>query len=213
MSRGRGTRYDRSEHLPDSEMLTICSASLLPWWVWINSYCDLETILTPEFLVFLFVFTLACLGTIIFQCLPIRAIWEVELQPPIGNARCYSNSVYRSIGLFNGCMVPDIHSQLRYWCPTAINIFTDVLFASLPIPIILTLQVNVRTKATLIAILSIGYLYVEKQAEMWSEMANRVWITARVLPRWCEKYSWQTSSMTQTPHCKLFPSTCYCSIC
>ncbi|PMD44631.1 hypothetical protein L207DRAFT_579565 [Hyaloscypha variabilis F] len=92
-------------------------------------------------MIFLFFFTLACLGTLIFQCLPVRAIWESELQPPLGNARCYSTNVYRSIGLFNG----------------SINIFTDVLFASLPIPIILTLQVNVRTKATLIAILSIGY--------------------------------------------------------
>jgi hypothetical protein len=52
-------------------------------------------------------------------------------------------------------------SQLGYRHRAAINIFTDVLFASLPIPVILTLQVNVRTKATLIAILSIGYLYVE----------------------------------------------------
>jgi len=93
------------------------------------------------YLVFLFVFTIACLGTIIFQCLPVHAIWNLNLQPPMGTARCYSDSVYRSIGLFNG----------------AINIITDVLFASMPIPVILALQVNLRTKITLIAILSLGY--------------------------------------------------------
>jgi hypothetical protein len=63
--------------------------------------------------VFLFIFTLACLGTIIFQCLPVRAIWEMELQPPFRNARCYSNSVYRSIGLFNGCTFSNIGISAR----------------------------------------------------------------------------------------------------
>lgn len=110
--------------------------------------------------VFLFFLSLACLGTIIFQCLPIKAIWEEELQPPLGNARCYSNSVYRSISLFNGCMFSSIEILTQILTSVAINIFTDVLFASLPLPVVSTLQVNVRTKATLIAILSIGYLYV-----------------------------------------------------
>lgn len=111
--------------------------------------------------VFLFFLTLACLGTIIFQCLPIKAIWEQELQPPLGNARCYSNSVYRSISLFNGCMFSRIEILTQILTSVAIHIFTDVLFASLPLPVILTLQINVRTKATLMAILSIGYLYVK----------------------------------------------------
>ena len=33
-------------------------------------------------------------------------------------------------------------SHLRYWHHAAVNIFTDVLFASLPIPAILTLQLQ-----------------------------------------------------------------------
>lgn len=40
-----------------------------------------------------------------------------------------------------------------------VNIITDVLFASLPIPIVWNLQVNLRTKISLVAILSLGYLY------------------------------------------------------
>lgn len=39
-----------------------------------------------------------------------------------------------------------------------VNILTDVLFASLPIPMVWNLQVNMRTKITLLAILSLGYL-------------------------------------------------------
>ena len=38
------------------------------------------------------------------------------------------------------------------------NIATDVLLATLPIPKVWKLQVNVRTKISLIAILSLGFL-------------------------------------------------------
>ncbi|KAN0119617.1 hypothetical protein V8E51_001825 [Hyaloscypha variabilis] len=92
-------------------------------------------------IIFLFIFTLASMGTIIFQCLPISAAWDpiLRLQPA---TRCYSDVTFRNIGLFNG----------------AINIFTDFVFASLPIPVIIPLQINLRTKLSLIFILSLGYL-------------------------------------------------------
>jgi hypothetical protein len=41
---------------------------------------------------------------------------------------------------------------------SAINIFTDFVFATLPIPVIWPLQINMRTKITLLCILSLGYL-------------------------------------------------------
>ncbi|KAF4620180.1 hypothetical protein G7Y89_g14640 [Cudoniella acicularis] len=91
-------------------------------------------------IVFLVVFTLACLGTLIFQCIPIEAAWDFSLRfDP--DSKCYNLTVFRSIGLFNG----------------AINIFTDFLFASLPIPVILSLKINMRTKLSLICILGLGY--------------------------------------------------------
>ncbi|KAH6679760.1 hypothetical protein B0J14DRAFT_305982 [Halenospora varia] len=91
-------------------------------------------------MIFLFVFTLACLGTLVFQCIPIDAAWDFSLRfDP--NSKCYNLGVFRSIGLFNG----------------AINIFTDFLFASLPIPVILSLKINMRTKISLICILGLGY--------------------------------------------------------
>lgn len=40
----------------------------------------------------------------------------------------------------------------------AFNIFTDVCFATLPIPIIWVLQMKLRTRVYLIVVLSLGYL-------------------------------------------------------
>ncbi|KAH6711072.1 hypothetical protein BKA61DRAFT_695010 [Leptodontidium sp. MPI-SDFR-AT-0119] len=91
-------------------------------------------------IIFIIIFTVASVGTLVFQCLPVSAAWDIMLRfDP--NTKCYSISIFRSIGLFNG----------------AINIFTDFLFATLPIPVILPLQINIRTKISLICILSLGY--------------------------------------------------------
>jgi hypothetical protein len=44
----------------------------------------------------------------------------------------------------------------------AINIATDLIFALIPIPIVWKLQVNLRTKIGLGAILGLGLLYVPR---------------------------------------------------
>lgn len=56
--------------------------------------------------------------------------------------RCFSDRTYSFIGLWN----------------SIVNIITDILFAILPIPVILKLQVNKRTKITLIVVLSLGFI-------------------------------------------------------
>lgn len=91
--------------------------------------------------VFLTCFALACTGTLLFQCTPVAASWSIieRLKP---NARCFPPRTYSFIGLFN----------------SVINIATDVLFAILPIPVVLKLQVNKRTKASLIVVLSLGFI-------------------------------------------------------
>ncbi|KAH7317763.1 phosphatidylserine decarboxylase [Rhexocercosporidium sp. MPI-PUGE-AT-0058] len=89
-------------------------------------------------LVFLVAFTLTSAGTILFSCIPIRASWDRMSEP---GAKCFSFNTFTNIGLFN----------------SIVNILTDVLFASLPIPIVWKLQVNMRTKISLICILSLGY--------------------------------------------------------
>ena len=44
-------------------------------------------------IVFLVLMTIACAGTLVFQCLPVRAAWDGSLRPPpfgTGTAKCYS---------------------------------------------------------------------------------------------------------------------------
>ncbi|KAH7406684.1 hypothetical protein DE146DRAFT_399776 [Phaeosphaeria sp. MPI-PUGE-AT-0046c] len=95
-------------------------------------------------IVFLVIMTLGCGGSLVWQCLPVAAAWDYSLRPPpfgTGSAKCYSTSVFRDLGLMNSIF----------------NIGTDVLFACLPIPLIWRLQLNSRTKISLIAILSLGW--------------------------------------------------------
>ncbi|KAF2748441.1 hypothetical protein M011DRAFT_400844 [Sporormia fimetaria CBS 119925] len=95
-------------------------------------------------IVFLVLMTLACAGTLIFQCLPVQAAWDPSLKPPplgTGTAKCYSMETFRNLGLMN----------------SAFNIVTDVLFATIPIPLIWKLQLNTRTKLSLVGILSLGW--------------------------------------------------------
>ncbi|KAF2471195.1 uncharacterized protein BDR25DRAFT_223412 [Lindgomyces ingoldianus] len=115
--------------------------------------CLLRIIQRPNYRRFLYgmlevllaVLTLAWFFTFIFQCVPVAAAWHSSLRPPHiteGNARCMSHTTYRDLGLFN----------------SAINIATDVIFATLPIPIIWNLRVNLRTRISLIVILGLGFL-------------------------------------------------------
>ncbi|KAK7917472.1 hypothetical protein PG985_011080 [Apiospora marii] len=87
--------------------------------------------------VFITLFTISCVCTLVFQCVPPEATFA--LVPPPG-AKCFDRATFTNIGIFNG----------------AVNITTDFIFVLLPIPMILKLQVNTRTKATLIVALSLG---------------------------------------------------------
>ena len=89
---------------------------------------------------FLAAFTISCAGTLIFNCgTKVAANWDFELRTT-GQAKCFSNQTFTNIGIFN----------------SSINIATDVLFALLPVPIVWSLQTNLRTKLTLVFILSLG---------------------------------------------------------
>ncbi|KAH7120910.1 hypothetical protein B0J11DRAFT_51864 [Dendryphion nanum] len=95
-------------------------------------------------IVFIILMTIACALTLIFQCLPVEAAWDYRLRPPpfgFGTAKCYDMIVFRNLGLMN----------------SSFNIVTDVLFATLPIPLIWQLQLNLRTKISLILVLSLGW--------------------------------------------------------
>ncbi|KAK6214457.1 hypothetical protein LQW54_004364 [Pestalotiopsis sp. IQ-011] len=87
--------------------------------------------------IFLVLFTLSCDLTLALQCIPPMAAYAFPR--PI-DAQCFSADTFLAISTFNGVM----------------NILTDAVFVLLPVPIIVKLQVNSRTKLSLLFILSLG---------------------------------------------------------
>ncbi|KAL1652045.1 hypothetical protein SLS58_000169 [Diplodia intermedia] len=114
-------------------------------------------------IVFLVLFTISCACTLIFQCSPISAAWDYSLRMPPANAKCFSMSTFRNIGMFN----------------SIVNIVTDFLFASLPVPLIWELQINIRAKLTLASILSLGFFAsaaaIVKCAMQWNVLDEPDW--------------------------------------
>ncbi|KAK4158956.1 hypothetical protein QBC43DRAFT_348291 [Cladorrhinum sp. PSN259] len=84
-------------------------------------------------------YTIFAFVTFMTFCDPIAGQWNPGVRP-----KCYSRVIYRNFGLFNA----------------ACNIFTDISFATLPIPLIWSLQLQRRIRIYLIAILSGGYFAV-----------------------------------------------------
>ncbi|EAW12395.1 uncharacterized protein ACLA_063640 [Aspergillus clavatus NRRL 1] len=89
-------------------------------------------------LIFLVIFTISCCLSIVFQCYPVSAAWDFAQKQ---TATCYSMQTYLAVGQFN----------------SAINIITDFAFATLPVFMFWNIQVNKRTKASLMGILGLGY--------------------------------------------------------
>ncbi|KAI8199172.1 hypothetical protein KHU50_007960 [Colletotrichum sp. SAR 10_65] len=77
--------------------------------------------------------------TFFFYCQPLEGYWNKVIQP-----KCYPITLFIKFGLIN----------------TAFNIFTDVCFATLPVTIIWTLQMKLRTRIYLVVVLSLGYFAV-----------------------------------------------------
>ncbi|KAF2186463.1 hypothetical protein K469DRAFT_630246 [Zopfia rhizophila CBS 207.26] len=94
------------------------------------------------------------------------AAWDIRLRPPpfgTGDAKCYSMEVFRNLGLMN----------------SSFNIITDFLFATLPVPLIWKLQLNLRTKISLVAVLSLGYFAsaaaIIKAVLQWNVLTDLDW--------------------------------------
>ncbi|KAK4221612.1 hypothetical protein QBC38DRAFT_428846 [Podospora fimiseda] len=84
-------------------------------------------------------YTIFAFITFMTFCDPIAGQWNPGVRP-----KCYSRVLYRNFGLFNA----------------SCNIVTDICFATLPIPLIWSLQLQRRIRIYLIAILSGGYFAV-----------------------------------------------------
>ena len=86
---------------------------------------------------FICCYTFMAMMTFLLYCSPMAGYWNKALKP-----KCYPISLFVAFSLIN----------------TSFNIFTDVLFATFPIPIIWTLKMKRKLKLYLIGILSLGYL-------------------------------------------------------
>jgi hypothetical protein len=74
-------------------------------------------------------------------CDSLQAHWDPRVR---ATAQCYSEDLRNSFGTMN----------------TAFNVFTDVMFASVPVPMLWALQTKKNVRIYLIGIFSLGYLYV-----------------------------------------------------
>jgi len=87
-----------------------------------------------------FVVSYSFMGAMTFflHCTPMSGHWD----PAVPGRKCYPISLFIVFAYMN----------------TSFNIFTDVLFATLPIPIIWGLQMKMKLRLYVIGILSLGWL-------------------------------------------------------
>ncbi|KAL0939171.1 uncharacterized protein CTRU02_205781 [Colletotrichum truncatum] len=90
-------------------------------------------------IVFVSAYSIMAWMTFFFYCQPLEGYWDKSIKP-----KCYPITLFINFALMN----------------TAFNIFTDVCFATLPVTIIWTLQMKLRTRIYLIIVLSLGYFAV-----------------------------------------------------
>ncbi|KAF2192261.1 hypothetical protein K469DRAFT_553143 [Zopfia rhizophila CBS 207.26] len=87
-------------------------------------------------MVFMALYTTACFLTILLQCTNLAVQWD-----PTAKGTCWGATTLKALGYTNA----------------ALNITTDLLFAIIiPIPMILGIQMNRRTKGSIIGILGLG---------------------------------------------------------
>ncbi|KAF2825008.1 hypothetical protein CC86DRAFT_468265 [Ophiobolus disseminans] len=85
------------------------------------------------------VYSVGALLTFLLRCSPVPRYWDKGI-----NGTCYSNKIFVAVSLTNSYL----------------NVFTDVCFATLPIPIVWSLKMSQRTRMYLIGVLSLGYVAV-----------------------------------------------------
>ncbi|GAP87773.2 putative integral membrane protein [Rosellinia necatrix] len=85
---------------------------------------------------FVTIYTIFAFLTLFLYCKPLSGFWDLN-----SGAKCYSVKLFIRFGLAN----------------TALSIFTDILLASLPIPVIWQLQLRTKLRVYLIIMLALGW--------------------------------------------------------
>ncbi|KAK8061699.1 oxidoreductase [Apiospora phragmitis] len=92
-------------------------------------------------IIFCAIFMVYSAITFVIACIPLKAMWIPGLRAA-PTSKCQTGQVLSIIGTANG----------------VINVLTDVIFCLLPVPVVLALNINRRTRTTLFLILSLGLL-------------------------------------------------------
>ncbi|KAK7990285.1 integral membrane family protein [Apiospora arundinis] len=90
-------------------------------------------------MVFTMAYTMMCFVTLLLQCTNLAVLWDPTVQ-----AVCWSKQTLQALSYAN----------------SIVNIVTDMFFAVLPAPMLWNVQINVRTKASLICIMGLGVFAV-----------------------------------------------------
>ncbi|KAI0455417.1 hypothetical protein F5B21DRAFT_503471 [Xylaria acuta] len=85
---------------------------------------------------FVTIYTIFAFLTLFLYCKPLSGFWDLN-----SGAKCYSVTLFIRFGLAN----------------TALSIFTDILLATLPIPVVWQLQLKKRIRIYLIVMLALGW--------------------------------------------------------
>ncbi|TGJ87735.1 hypothetical protein E0Z10_g1062 [Xylaria hypoxylon] len=85
---------------------------------------------------FVSIYTIFAFLTLFLYCKPLSGFWDIT-----SGAKCYSIQLFIRFGLAN----------------TALSIFTDILLASLPIPVIWQLKLKTKIRVYLIIMLALGW--------------------------------------------------------
>lgn len=86
---------------------------------------------------FLMAYTFVCFLTLLLQCDNLAVLWDLGVK-----ATCWSQATLQALSYAN----------------SVVNIVTDVFFAALPVPMLWKVQINARTKASLVCIMGLGVL-------------------------------------------------------
>lgn len=148
--------------------------------------------------IFMLLVTFACVGTLIWQFVPVEAVWNLELRPPPfghGTAKCFSAETLTDIGLFN----------------TVTTIITEFMVALMPVPLVWQLQLNLRAKISLMFVLTLRIFaaisaivkaeiqktffqdpdpYVEDRFTLWRNTEMDVGLIAASLPALKPLFNW-----------------------
>jgi hypothetical protein len=115
---------------------------------------------TESSLAFVCLYTVISWGEWFAVCKPLAGFWNKDLKPT-----CLPVKVHKGFALLNTCkffLTPATRypgdPQRLTGSHTGCNILTDICFATIPVPIILGLQMKQKTRIYLICVLSLGYM-------------------------------------------------------